>query len=221
MKFFLTILIVVLSQSICVAQVKDEKALKIFLSAGYGGAGSFFVRSYDEALPFPSLYYKAFFKKNFIGVGQELAIGVHLKKKIDVKFGFQYQRFSRHVQVNDTLPRGVGLILDNKIHHVNSIWFASITKNYIRRNRILSWGGGLYYIRPQQQEVEIFSNFIIDRERNQKNSRLNEAGAFTEIAYEYKFQPKVNIGIKSQFYYTISSDELESITLFPFIKLNF
>lgn len=143
-----------------------------------------------------------------------------MKKNIDIKFGYQYQRFSRHVQVEDTLS-GVGLSLDHQIYHINNIWSGGINKSYIRKKSLLSWGGGLFYIRPEQEEVEIFSNFIIDRERNQKNSRLNDGGAFAELAYEYKFQPKVDIGIKGQVWFILSGSYFDSVALFPFIKLNF
>jgi len=217
----LILLIISLSFSIiCTAQTKEAKPSRFFLSAGYGLAGSFFVRSYDEALPFPSSDYKAFFKKKFIGVSNELLIGIHLKKNIDLKFGLQYQRFSRHVQVEDTLS-GVGLSLDHQIYHVDNIWFGGINKSYIRKRSLLSFGGGLFYIRPQQQEVEIFTNFVIDRERNYKNSKLNDGGAFAELAYEYKFQPKVNLGMKSQVYFILSGSYFNSAALFPFIKLDF
>lgn len=220
MKILLSFIIfIVASKTACIAQTKEAKLPKFFLSAGYGLAGSFFVRSYDEALPFPSAEYRAFFKKKFIGVSNVLLIGMHLKKNIDIKFGYQYQRFSRRVQVEDTLS-GVILSLDHRIHHIDNIWLGGINKNYIRKKSLLSWGGGLFYIRPQQQEVEIFANAIIDTERNQKNSRLNDGGAYGELTYEYKFQPKVNIGIKSQVYFILSGSYFNSIALFPFVTLN-
>jgi hypothetical protein len=69
--------------------------------------------------------------------------------------------------------------------------------------------------------VEIFPGFVGDVEPEYKDSHSEEGGAFIEFAYEYKFQPKVNIGVKTQFYYTITAAYAESITLFPYIKLNF
>lgn len=88
MKILLIFIIfIATSGTACIAQTKEVKPSKIFLSAGYGLAGSFFVRSYDEALPLPSSGYTAFFKKNFIGTAQDLAIGIHLKRNVDVKLG--------------------------------------------------------------------------------------------------------------------------------------
>lgn len=218
MKYIYLILSITSSLYInfCAAQTKEKASSKFFLSTGYGLAGSFFVRSYQESLPFPSSGYKAFFKKNFIGNAQNIAFGIHLKKKIDLKVGLNFQHFTRQINSKDTLS-GVLIYLDHTIHHRNYIWYASINKKYPKREHQFSWGLGLYYIRSQQEEVEISPpRFYQNLERN-----LEEAGSFIELAYEYKFQPKVNIGIKTQFYYTISTGEPESVTLFPFIKINF
>ena len=82
-------------------------------------------------------------------------------------------------------------------------------------------GAGLYYLRPVQEEITIdyLANIILVEDRNYKNSYLEEAGALLDISYEYKFQPRVYVGIKSQFFFTISTGEAESLALFPFIKL--
>lgn len=219
MKIFSIIIIsFIASRGICIAQAKEAKPSKIFLSTGFGAAGSFYVRDYDEALPFPSSYYKAFFKKNFVGIAREIAIGLHLKKNIDLKIGFNHQRFTRKVYVNDTLSRGVGLFLDNRIQHADNMWFGGMAKNYNREKSQFSWGTGIFFWSAQQQTVEIFTNYIIDQEFN---GRLDELGAYAELAYEYKFQPKVNIGLKAQVWYIVSGSYFNTVALFPFIKLNF
>jgi len=176
------------------------------------------VRDYDEALPFPSSGYQAFFKKKFVGIAQEIAIGIHLKKNIDVKLGFNHQRFTRKVYVNDTLPRGVGLLLDHRIQHADNMWFGGMAKNYIREKSQFSWGAGIFFWSPQLHTVEIFTNYIIDKEFN---NGIDELGSYAELAYEYKFQSKVNIGIKSQVWYIVSGSYFNTVALFPFIKLNF
>lgn len=206
------------SAGVCIAQTKEAKSSKIFLSTGFGAAGSFFVRDYAEALPFPSSGYQAFFKKKFVGIAQEIAIGIHLKKNIDVKLGFNHQRFTRKVYVDDTLPRGVGLLLDHRIQHADNMWFGGMAKNYIREKSQFSWGAGIFFWSPQLHTVEIYTGYIIDREFN---NGIDELGAYAELAYEYKFQPKVNIGLKTQVWYIVSGSYFNSVALFPFIKLNF
>ncbi len=182
-------------------------------------AGSFFVRSYQEFSPIQR--YKTFYKKNFIGVSQNAAIGVNLKRNWEVRFGINFQHFTRRIKSLDTL-NNVQIDLSHDIHHRDYMWFGSLAKKLEKKSHLFAFGLGLYYLRPKQQEVEIFyPNYFGDVERDFKNSRLNEGGAFTELAYEYKFQPKVNIGVKTQFYYTISAGYSESITLFPYIKILF
>ena len=195
---------------------------KFFLSAGYGLAGSFFVRSYQEGAPFPG--YIAFFNKNFIGTAQNIAVGLTLNKNYEIKIGLNFQHFTRQISLTDT-TNNVIIYVDNTIHHRDYMWFASGDKSFSKEKYQLSCGLGIYYLRPKQEEVELFTgnnsallNYV---ERDYNNSRLEEGGIFIEIAYEYKFQPKVNLGIKSQFYYTISAGYAESITLIPYFKILF
>lgn len=219
-RYCLIISILYFSHSSLFAQKNNSHKPKFFISAGYGLAGSFFVRSYEEP-PADFTGYKEFTKKNFIGAVQNIAIGLHLKKNIEIKGGLNFQHFTRKIKARDTLS-GVIIDLDHTIHHRDYMWFGNFNKNYNKKNHVFSWGLGLYYLRPQQEEVTISPpRFFQNRERNQKNSRLNEGGSFLELAYEYKFQPKVNIGVKTQFYYTLSAGYPESITLFPYIKINF
>lgn len=192
---------------------------RFFINAGYGLAGSFFVRSYDEFNPLQGS--KVFYKKHFAGVAQNAAIGLHLKKNWDVKAGINYQHFTRKIQSLDTINYIV-VNFDHDIHHRDYMWYSSVSKSIDTRKHFWGFGLGLYYLLPKQEEVEIVKPvYIASVERNQKNSRLNEAGSFAEVFYEYRFQPKVNLGIRGQFYYTVSAGYAESVTLFPFVKISF
>lgn len=210
---FLTVSLLV--QNFCFAQSSGKKPYRLFLTTGFGAAGNFFVRSYEENLPFPSQGYYAFLKKNFLGTSQEISAGIHLRNNLDLKVEYHYQRFSRHVQLQDTLS-GVVLSLDHHIHHVNNIWTGGMAKNYFKGSNQFVFGLGLFFIRPSQQEVEIYPNFYINRERR----RLDDLGTYVELGYECKFQPKVNLGIKGQFFWILSGSYPESIALLPYIRLN-
>lgn len=201
------------------SQVSDQpnKKSKFFISAGYGLAGSFFVRSYYEFAPIQQ--YKTFYKKNFVGVAQNIAVGINLKNNYTLKAGVHFQHFTRKVNSSDTL-NGVIVLFDHTIHHRDYMFFAGLNKSFTNSKHIFSPGLGLYYIRPQQEDVEIYDPyFVTNIERNYKNSRLEEGGVYAELEYEYKFQPKVHLGIKTQFYYTVSTGESESVTLYPFIRI--
>lgn len=216
-----TLLCLIVFNSNISAQDKEEKPSRFFLTAGAGAGGSFFVRDYDEALPFPSSGYIAFFKKKFIGTAWEVAGGIHLNKNIDLKFGYNRQRFTRQVYISDTLSGDVGVLIDHNIQHVDNSWMLGMSKNYLRKKSQLSWGAALYYWTGRMHTVEVYGNYIIDRDMVWKGAKSGDLGAIAELGYEYQFQPKVNLGIKSQFFWIVSGSYPSSVTLFPFIKLNF
>ncbi len=96
-----------------------------------------------------------------------------------------------------------------------------MAKNYIRKKRQVFWGVGLYYWTGQLQTIEVYTNYVIDKEYIMKGSYSGDLGAYAELGYEYQFQPKVNIGIKSQFFWIVSGSYPSSVALYPFVKLNF
>lgn len=199
----------------------QEKALPkkqfFFVSVGYGLAGSFFVRSYEEFAPVN--HYAVFYKKNFVGVAQNIQIGITLKKNYNLLLGYGFQHFTRKINFRDTIS-GVLVILKHTIHHRDYIWTGGINKDFEIRKHILSTGIGIYYLRSKQEEVEVYyPNLVNNTERDYKTNRLEEAGVSVNFSYEYKFQTKVNIGIRTQFNYTVSTGAPESVTLYPFIKL--
>jgi hypothetical protein len=197
---------------------KNESKEKIFITAGYGLAGSFFVRSYEEFAPISGA--QIFEKKKFVGVAQNIAFGINLNKGYQLRVGMNFQHFTRRIKTTDTLSN-VMIYLNHTIHHRDYIWFASISKTFEHKKHIFAPGLGIYYLRPKQEEVHIFTRAFVNVERDYHNSRLEEGGIFAEFAYEYKFQPKVNLGIKTQFYFTASAGTAESITLIPYIKISF
>jgi len=210
-------LLLVLAMSICFESRAQDN--HFFVSAGYGLAGSFFVRSYTEFSPSPGA--KTFFKKRFLGVSQDAAVGINLKKNWEIRAGINYQHFTRRIETIDTLRNSFIVSLNHDIHHRNYMWFASTAKQLMHKNHSLGLGLGLYYLLPKQEEVEITSAYFENFERDQKHNGLNELGTFAEFSYEYKFQPRVNIGVKTQFYYTITAAYAESVTLFPYVKILF
>jgi len=201
----------------------QQKEKKIFISAGYGLAGSFSVKSYIESLPFPSAQYGKFAKKNFIGNAQQFNVGYRLSKNYQLNAGIHFQRFTRRVKATDTLL-SVVIYLDNAIFEKNYIYFANVSRVFERKKQLFYAGLGLYYIRSQSEQIEYgrgIPNFFSNYESRFDNSRAEEGGSFVEFAYEYKFQPRVNIGIKGQFYYTLSAGYAESVALFPYVKILF
>lgn len=161
---------------------------KFFISAGYGLAGSFFVRSYDEFAPVARS--AVFYKKRFVGISQNIGFGVNLTRGFQLKTSINYQHFTRKINFEDILGGSVFVKLNHTIHHRDYIWCAGVTKALKRNKHIFLPGIGIYYIRSEQEEVEIFyPNFVSNVERNFQSSNLEEAGAYMEFLYEYEFQP--------------------------------
>jgi hypothetical protein len=203
---------------LCASQLCSQQKNKLLLTAGYGFAGSFFVRSYEEFDPMPGS--KVFYKKDFVGVAQNAAIGINFNENWEARVGINYQHFTRKVESADIL-NNVAIKFQKDIHHRDYMWYGSAAKKLDFQKHLFLFGLGIYYLLPKQEEIDIEPNFVSDVERDQKNYQLNEVGSFIEVGYEYKFQPKVNLGFKSQFYYTLSAGYAESLTLYPYVKILF
>lgn len=206
-----------------VSQNIDKRESRLSFSFGYGASGGFSATGYFETPPFPTAQYRDFSRKNFIGNAKEFNIGYRLNKAYELNAGLSLQSFTRRVRAMDTLSTVV-VRIDNTIHDRNSIFYATLCRLFESQNSIIRFGLGIYYIRPKSESIEYglgIPTFFSNYEARYDNSRFEEAGSLVEAAYEYKFQPKVNIGIKTQFFYTISAGYSESVTLLPYIKILF
>lgn len=199
------------------AQTSQKK--KFFLDAGYGLAGSFFVRSYDEPSEFSG--YREFSNKRFLGTAQNIALGWQLSPTFSIRAGLQFQHFTKKIAVDEVVGT-TRIILDHEIHHRDYMWYGIVNRSFKKGKNEFHAGVGLYYLRPKQEEVEIRQpNFFMNLERTYENSQLEELGSIIEAGYQYQFQPKVGLGIRGQFYYTISAGYAESVALYPFINITF
>jgi hypothetical protein len=220
MKFISTLLVIALIAHSATAQSNRRQQpshrFSVFVSGG--AAGSFFVRSYDDVPP--SSNYVVFNKKNFLGLGQEVGLAYELRTTT-LKIGVQLQQFSKRVRYTDPLATSRNVLIDKPILHQNLIWFAGIDKNFRRKLWTFSPGLGIYYLRPQQEEITIASGFVEDITRNYKNSRLEEGGAYAEFIAERQVGRNMFFGLKGQYFYTLSTGESESITLMPTLRIAF
>ena len=194
---------------------------KYSLQFGYGIAGSFFVRSYVEN----ELGETSFFKKHFIGRNLNIGISRSIGRDFHLALNYTLQEFNKRITYEAQIDNVLVEIGDHQIRHTNNIYDLTLRKQFITRSHSWFAGIGLYYLRPIQQEIIInrFGNpsLIQIEDRRQKYHRLNEGGCLVEVAYEKRFQPRMSIGIKSQLMYTISTQEFESVTLYPYLKYVF
>jgi hypothetical protein len=193
--------------------VKAQKKSKFSFEVNYGLNGNFFVRSYQEqAPPFPVTEIS---NKNFIGtVG-----GIELKYKVTKRasWGFGYAKSSNQKAINYTSNvNGVVLsIKDFDIKHVNHFYQLFYEREIIKKIPALKSQIGLFYLRPQQQEVSISRNGFLFEQRNFKNSYLEEGGIFLGLHYSKKIDTKFELGVKSRVYYLISTNSIEAVTFTP------
>ena len=199
----------------------QQNKSKITFSAGYGLAGSFFVNSYSEKPIFgPDDVY--FFNKKINGTVGTVDVGWNLKRNYSLHFGFNRQHFTKDIQYN-TMMNNVVFMIDREIYHKDNIYTLSLRKRFKSSKGSLQGGLGIYYLRSEQNEIEILKSMqaYLDIERAVAGYGLEEGGVMAEIGYDYYFQPKVAIGIKSAFYFTITTGEAESVILLPYIRLIF
>jgi hypothetical protein len=201
----------------CKAQEKN----RFFTSFGFGPAGTFFATGYAER-HFPSQYPAIYFNKNFIGRTFFISAGKEMKKNYSLQLRYSNQQFVKKLDIVDTLSGGFLFIYYGRIRHVNHLYELVLDKDIVKKGKFnLNLGLGVYYVLPVQGELEIYRNVVVYEERDFQSSKLEELGGLTEIAFEYKFQPKVNIGIKSQLYVTLTAPDFESVTLVPYVKILF
>ena len=201
----------------CLQSLAQQKPGRLDLSAGYGLAGSFFVRSYSEIPDLPGDL--KFFKKQFPGTMQELELGFNLPKNYSIRAGFSRQQFSRKIKYTGMLSDWE-INLDRRIYHVDHFYFLGLQKAFKHNQHQWAPLLGVYYIRSFQNEILIRFAFrtYVDEERNFANNKLEEAGVMGGLSYELRFQPKVALGLRSRFYFTVSTGEPESISLVPYVK---
>lgn len=220
-------LITVFSMISFISHAQGNQRSWFDITLGYGAAGSFFVRSYDESVM--NADDKKLYRKNFAGSNRCLDIGLHFKKGYSLRLGYSRQHFTKDVEFKGFFDQWQ-IEVDRKIYHIDNIISLSLDKRLLIQNmhgnssrHVLIPAMGVYYLRSIQNEIDILYSIKAydDTERNYKNSKLEEAGVFIAAGYEYQFQPKVCMGISTRYNYTISTGYSESISLTPYVKFLF
>ncbi len=187
----------------------------------YGLNGNFFVSSSDYGEPGGPATAK-FYKKNFIGtIG-----GAELKYKISThsSLGMAFARSVNSKKINYP-GRFISVgIIDWNIKHIDKFFQLYYERDFCKKAPVFKYQLGLFYLRSNQQEIDIgdFVNGGVSfEERNYKNSKLEEGGAFIGIQYSKYIDTKLELGIKTRAYYLVSTNELNNITLSPVLIYHF
>lgn len=197
----------------------SQKEKKIAIEINYGLNGNFFVSSYDE-VGGPAT--KRFLNKNFIGTVGGLEMTYALNKKSRIGLAFAQSRNSKEINYSgNVIPID---IINFHITHINKFFQLFYDRNFSKKIPGLNYQVGLFYLRMNQQEIEIadqLNGWALVEERNYKTNKLEEGGAFFGIHFVKKIDTKFDLGIKSRVYYTISTSSFEAITLTPTLTYHF
>ncbi len=196
-----------------------QKVMKFSAEVHYGLNGNFFVRSYDEVSGPPA---KRFSNKNFIGSIGGAEIKYRISKKANLGFAYSASVNKRTINYQGVYYNLT--IRDWKITHTDKFFQLYYERDFSRKAPAFKYGIGLFYLRSNQQEVEIadyLNGGIFVEERNYKSYKLEEAGAFIGIQYSKYIDTKFELGIKTRAYYLISTNELNNIMLTPVLLYHF
>ena len=191
--------------------IAQNKNNKFELEISYGLNGNFFVRSYEEPNSPNVAYY--FYNKNFIGT----ISCIELKYKIGKTsfLGLGYSRSINKRKINFA-PNNIPVYIEDfTIRHFNDFYQLIFDKELDIKKSKINLNSGIYYLRCAQQEVDASINGLSFEERNYKNSRLEEAGLLIGIQYSKQIDLHFYIGLKSRFYFTVSTGTPEILTLTP------
>jgi len=185
------------------------------LSANFGLNGSFFVRSYPENGPGIEFY-----KKNFIGTSGGAEIKYRLNKRSFLTLGYMQSANKKAVDFYGT-NNGISLdIINFNIRHIEHIFYAGYERSLFKRNPGFKIQGGIYYVVPKQQEIELIGNSINIWERS-KNFGLEELGIFIGFQYSRKIDTHFELGIQTRLFYEFTSNIFSQVTLTPTLTYHF
>lgn len=203
------------------ATLFSQKRSKVAIEVNYGLNGNFFVSNIDYGRPGGPSDTK-FYQKNFIGSIKGIEIKYSFTKKSRLGFGFANSINKKEINYSGRFI-GVG-IRDWKITHTNNFYQLFYERDFDKQKRNFKYHAGLFYLRSNQQEIDIADNpngGVGFEQRNFENSNLEEGGLFLGFHYSKKIDTKFELGIKSRIYYLLSTSSLEAITLTPTLTYHF
>ena len=216
-KLIISCLLLSVTSNVAKAQEKGKLAIE----ANFGANANFFFKGYDES---PNSFSTAnFLKKNVLGSigGADITLGLSKKSRL----GFGYAR-SRNIKEINYSGQFIDLsIRQYNISHVNNIYQLFYGLSLSKKPETLSGEIGFFYLRPNQQEIEIsdqpIGSGVLFEERSFKHYKIEEGGAFIGLQYQKKIDTKFYLGIKSRLYYTISTGQMELLSLTPTLSYHF
>lgn len=171
------------------------------LELNYGLAGNHFVRSYGDDLN----------KKDFLGTISQIQVNYVLKNNTMLSLGYARDSHQQEKSFEDQNVK----VENFSLRHNNNFYYGSHTRK-IHNN--FKYHLGLFYMRPEQQEILVLNNFVWIKERDNPNNRLNEGGLLGGVSWEKQLDTKLKGGLKLTGYYIASASTYETTTLTSYIS---
>lgn len=147
------ILLFICSIYCTISRAQDNGRMAV--SINYGLNGSFFVRSYDESRS--GIH---FYNKSFIGTSGGAELKYRVGKHSKVSLGYMQSNNKRVVDYYGTNNNITLDIWSFTIRHTEHIFYAGYEQSLLRKCPGLIMQGGIYYVKPVQQEIELVDNSI-------------------------------------------------------------
>ena len=191
---------------------------KISIEVNYGLQGNFSVRRYQERNT-PGISYD-FLKKNFLGSMGGIEVKYPIGNRSSVGLGYARSINSRIINFT---PVNIPIYVEDfTIRHTNNFYQLLFEQRLGSSSKHqFNLSTGLFYLRMSQQAVFASTFGLGLEERNFKNSRLEEGGAFLGLQYQAKIDNHFYLGIRSRVYYVISANYFEAVALTPTLTYEF
>jgi hypothetical protein len=182
---------------------------KLSVEANYGLQGNFFVRSYDEYAPGGV---KRFLNKNFVGTIGGVELKYNTSEHASLNLAYSQSVNKREINFNN----GSGDIVSHfNIRHINNFFQLSYETIVSKNAKWFRVNAGVYYLRSRQQEIDASQRDLSIEERDYKSNGLEEGGVFLGLNLTKKIDTKLDLGLRSNVYFTVSTGAFEAVTLTP------
>ncbi|MCE2973838.1 MAG: hypothetical protein LW852_10350 [Sediminibacterium sp.] len=159
-------------------------------------------------------------KKNFLGSMGGIEVKYPIGNRSSVGLGYARSINSRIINFT---PVNIPIYVEDfTIRHTNNFYQLLFEQRLGSSSKHqFNLSTGLFYLRMSQQAVFASTFGLGLEERNFKNSRLEEGGAFLGLQYQAKIDNHFYLGIKSRVYYVISANYFEAVALTPTFTYEF
>lgn len=214
MKKYLTITFLIFAAIIAKCQTNNGVELEINYGFSYNPSADYFFETNNPPFGY------TFYDKSTAGKISGAEIRLPISKTISLGLAFNHSVHSRKVNFTpDNIPI---FVQDFRIRNFYNFYQLVVQKNLERKNHKFSISTGIYYQSVAWQNIDASINGLSLRERNFKNSGLEDAGAFLGFQYSKKIDTHFYLGIKSRIYSTISAGaSIDGITLTPALYYQF